>query len=76
MVCKCIEFVAAGWCTRKWLRFDQTIRNLTSGDLGILLLVIRLGLTGLKKTRVVYLLDLFEGVGEMGQSDLVRVERL
>ena len=25
-------FVAAGWCTKKWLRFDQTIRNLTSGD--------------------------------------------
>ena len=46
--CKCMEFVAAGWCTRKWLRFHQTIRNLTSGDLGVLLLVIRLGLTGLK----------------------------
>ena len=74
--CKCMEFVAAGWCTRKWLRFHQTIRNLTSGDLGVLLLVIRLGLTGLKKTRVVYLLDLLEGVGEKGQCDLVRVERL
>ena len=74
--CKCMEFVAAGWCTRKWLRFHQTIRNLTSGDLGVLLLVIRLGLTGLKKTRVVYLLDLLDGVGEKGQCDLVRVERL
>ena len=30
--CKCMEFVAAGWCTKKWLRFDQTIRYLTSGD--------------------------------------------
>ena len=39
----------------------QTIRNLTSGDLGIPLVAIRLGVTGLKKTRVVYLLDLFEG---------------
>ena len=35
-----MEFVAAGWCTRKWLRLDQTIRNLTSGDLGISLVVI------------------------------------
>ena len=23
--------VATGWCTRKWLRFDQTIRNFISG---------------------------------------------
>ena len=58
--CKCIEFVAAGCCTRKWLRFNQTIRNLASGDLGILLVVSRLGVTRLKKNRVVYLLDLFE----------------
>ena len=27
-----MEFVAAVCCTKKWLRFDQTIRNLTSGD--------------------------------------------
>ena len=27
--CKYMEFVAAGCCTRKWLRFDQTIRNVT-----------------------------------------------
>ena len=39
---------------------NQTVRNLTSGDLGILLVEIRLGVTGLKKTRVVYLLGLFE----------------
>ena len=26
-----MEFVAASWCT-KWLRIDETIRNLTSGD--------------------------------------------
>ena len=37
--CKCMELVAAGWCTRKWKGLDQTIRILTSGDLG----VIRLG---------------------------------
>ena len=30
--CKCMEFEAESWCTKKWLRFDQTIRNLTSGD--------------------------------------------
>ena len=27
-----MEFVAAGWRTKKWLSFDQNIRNLTSGD--------------------------------------------
>ena len=46
-----MELVAAGWCTRMWLGLDQTIRNLTSGDLGISLVVIQLGVTGLKKTR-------------------------
>ena len=30
--CKSMEFTAAGWCTKKWMRLDQTIRNLTSGD--------------------------------------------
>ena len=69
-----MQFVAAGWCTRKWLRLSQTIRNLIFGDLGILLVVIRLGVARSKKTRVVYLLDLFEGRGEKGQYDLVRVE--
>ena len=27
-----MEFVAADCSTMKWLRLDQTIRNLTSGD--------------------------------------------
>ena len=54
-------------CRLMWLRLDQTMRNLTSGDLGILLVVIQLRVTGLKKTKVVYLLDLFEGRGEKGQ---------
>ena len=53
-----MEFVATGCCTRKWLRFDQTIRDLTFGDLRISLVVSRLGV--LKKIRVVYLLDLFQ----------------
>ena len=73
---RCIELVAVGWCIRKWLRLHQTIRNLTSGDMGILLVVIRLGVTGLKKTRVMCLSDLFEGRGEKRQYDLVCVERL
>ena len=71
-----MEFVAAGCCTKGWLRFDQTIRNFTSGDLGIPLVVSRRGVTGLKKTRVVYLLDLLEGKGENEQCDLVHAEPL
>ena len=42
-----MELVAAGWCPRKWLRFDRTIRNITSSDLGMSLLVMQLGVTGL-----------------------------
>ena len=42
----------------------------------ILLVVIRLVVSGLKKIRLVYLLDLFEGRGEKGQCDLVCVEHL
>ena len=72
----CIEFVSTGCLTRKWLRFDQTIRNLTSGDLGILLVVIRLGATRRKKTMAEYLLDLFQERGENEKFDLVRVECL
>ena len=34
------------------------------------------GSTGLKKIRLLYLLDLFEGRGEKGQCDLVCVEHL
>ena len=72
--CSCMEFVAGGWCTKKWLKLYQTMRNLTSGDLEIL--VIQLGVTGLEKTRVVYLLVLSGGRGEKGQCDLACVERL
>ena len=73
--CKCLKFVAVGCFTRKWLRFYQKI-SLTSDDLEISLVVIRLGVTILKMTTVVYLLDLCEGRGENGQCDLMRVERL
>ena len=54
-------------CRLMWLRLDQTMRNLTYGDLGILLVVIQLIVTVWKKTKVVYLLDLFDGRGEKGQ---------
>ena len=47
-----MEFVAAGWCIMKWLRLDQTIRNLICSDLEILLVVIRLGVNELKKKQV------------------------
>ena len=60
---KCIKFLAAYWCTRKWLKLNQSVRNLTSGDLRILLVVIQLGVTRLKKAREVYLLDLLEARG-------------
>ena len=71
-----MEFVASGWCIRKWLKLDQTTRNLTSGYLGIPTVVIQLGVTGLKKTKVEYVLDLLEGRGKKEQCDLVCVERL
>ena len=72
--CKCTELVAAGWCIGKWLRLYQTIVNLVPGNIGILLVVVRLGVAGLKKIRVMYLLDLFDGRGEKGQCDLACME--
>ena len=52
------------------------MRNLTSGDFGISLVVIQLEVTRLKKTRAVHFLDLFERREEKGQCDLVYLERL
>ena len=72
--CKCTELVAASWCIGKWLRLSQTILNLVPGNIGILLVVVRLGVAGLKKIRVMSLLDLFEGRGEKGQCDLACME--
>ena len=68
-----MEFVAASWCTLKQLRLNQTVRSLTCGDIEVLLVVIRLGVTGLKKTRLVYLLDLLGKRGEERWCDLLRV---
>ena len=62
-----MEFITVGYCTKTWLRFDQNVRNLPSGDLGIPFVVSRLGVAGLKKTSIVYLLDLFEGRWQNGQ---------
>ena len=61
-----MEFVTAGWCTWKDLRVDRAIRNLSCRDLEISLVVIRLGVIGLKLTRFMYLLDLFGGKGRRG----------
>ena len=61
-----MEFVTSGSCKGKWLRVDQTIRDLTCGDLEIPLLVIRLGVTGPKNSEFVWLLDLLEGRGKKG----------
>ena len=59
-----MEFAAVGLCEVKYLRLDQTIRNLTWGNLEISLMVVLLGVTGLKKTWFVFLLDLFGEGGE------------
>ena len=55
----------------KQLKLDQAIRNLTFGDLEIPLVVIGLGVTGLKKTRIVYLLGILGERGEKWWCDFV-----
>ena len=52
--CKCMEFVTVSWWRRKWLRLYQTKRNLASGDMGIPLVVIRLGVQALVSPRPVW----------------------
>ena len=42
----------------------------------ILLVMIQVRVTALKKIRIVYLIDLLEGRGEKGQYDLVYVEQI
>ena len=61
-----MDFVAAGWCRAKNLRLNQAIKNLICGDLEIPLGVIWLGVARLKKTGLVYLLDMFGGWGGGG----------
>ena len=60
----------------KQLRLDQAIRNISCGNLEILLVVIGLGVTELKKTGVVNLPGSFRGRGEKWWCDFVCVERL
>ena len=62
----------------KQLKLDQAIRKLTFGGLEIPLVVIGLGVTGLKKTGVVYLLGFWgeRGGGGGWWCDFVCVERL
>ena len=55
---------------------DQAIRNLTCSDLEIPLVVTGLGVKGLKKTRVVYLLGFLEERGEKWWCNFVCVKRL
>ena len=67
--------VRCGWNASAWNSLPQAvvqgsgwdslqiIRNLTSDDLGIPLVVIRPVIAGLKNTRLVHLPDLFEGRG-------------
>ena len=71
-----MELVTAGQCTRKQSRLDQTIRNIICGNLEISPVVIRLGVTRLKKTRFLQYLDLFGGREEKEWHDLVCVQRL
>ena len=52
------------------------LKKLTSGDMRISLVVMRLGVSGLKKFMLVYTQDLFEERGEKGRCDLVCVECL
>ena len=71
----------SAWNRGRWLvyrgsgRDYQAVGNFTPDDMGILLVLIWLGVTELKKIRIVYLPDLLEERGEKGQFDLVCVER-
>ena len=57
----------------KQLRLDQAIRNITCGNLEILLVVTGVGVTELKKTGVVNLPGFFRGRGEKWWCDFVCV---
>ena len=80
-----MEFRAAGCCTRKWLRLDQTIRNLTFSfgvkhSYNIIINPLQVEIINPSLTHItIWLLTkqtLFEGKGEKEQYDLVCVERL
>ena len=67
----------ADWCTVKQLRLDQSMTNLICRDLEIPLVVIPMGVTGLKKTGLVCLLNFFGERGEdIGWCDFTCVNLL
>ena len=66
-----MELVTAGWCAWKWMRLHQTVINVACSDVEISLVLIRLGVTRLKNTEFVYLLDFFGGKWEKGWFSLV-----
>ena len=61
MDCVCIESAASGWYVWKYLKLDQTARDLNCGNWETLFVVTRLGATGLEKTCFVFFQDLFGG---------------
>ena len=75
-----MEFVAAGRCTVKYLRFYQTIRNLICGDLKIPLVGIRLGVTNVSRITIQefdirYKWLLMVSTSEFGSGDPGRKEK-
>ena len=74
--CKFMKFVITGLCTRKCLRIHRAIRGFTCATFEFSFVVIRLRVTGPKKTGFVCLLDLLEGRGKKRWCGLMYVERL
>ena len=72
----CMEFVATGSSTGKQLRSNRSIRDPTCGDLEILLVLIQLGVTGLKKVEFVFFLQLLRGRGKKGRCALVYLRKV
>ena len=73
--CKFMKFVITGLCTRKCLRIHRAIRGFTCATFEFSFVVIRLRVTGPKKTGFVCLLDVLEGRGKRW-CGLMYVERL
>ena len=61
--CKCMEYVAIGWCKRLWLRLYETIKNPTFGDIGIPLAAIQMGVLDWKGLGLCISLTFLRGEG-------------
>ena len=61
--CKCMEYVAIGWCKRLWLKLYETIKNLTFDDIGIPLVVIQMGVLDWKASGLCISLTFLRGEG-------------